>query len=116
MPASSPPSPPETAVSDLPRGLQRWLTLTSNSRQHGPLIAVIVGLVLAIGVVDFAMGFETSLLVFYFLPVCLAVALRGRWFGVATAVASVVTWLVGDFAAGAHFSNSLVPWWNALIA
>ena len=62
------------------------------------------------------MGFETSLLVFYFLPVCLAVALRGRWFGVGTAVASVVTWTAGDYAAGAHFSNSLVPWWNALIA
>ena len=99
-----------------PRGIQRWLTLAASSRQQGPLIAVIAGLVLAIGVVDFVMGFETSLLVFYFLPVCLAVALRGRWFGVATAVASVATWVAGDFAAGATFSNSLVPWWNAVIA
>ncbi len=99
-----------------PRGLARWLARPTHARRQGPLFAVVAGLVLLIGVVDFAMGFETSLLVFYFLPVCLAVALRGRWFGVATAVASVVTWVAGDFAAGAHFSNSLVPWWNALIA
>ena len=73
-------------------------------------------LVVAVGAVDFAMGFETSLLVFYFLPVCVAVASVGWRFGVVTAVASVATWLTGDFAAGAHFANPFAPWWNALIA
>src|SRR5471032_2339469 len=116
MAGSTDDASPGPAVAEPVRGFYRWIALAKKPRRQGPLIAVIAGLVLVIGIVDFAMGFETSLLVFYFLPVCLAVALRGRWFGVATAVASVLTWVAGDFAAGAHFSNSLVPWWNALIA
>ena len=73
-------------------------------------------LVLVIGTVDFLVGFELSLLVFYILPVCLAVAAVGWRFGAATAVVCVASWLIGDFAAGAHFSNPIVPYWNAIFA
>jgi signal transduction histidine kinase len=79
-------------------------------------MAVTVGLVAAIGIVDYFTGFELSLLVFYFIPVCLAVATIGWRFGTATAVLSVATWLFGDIAAGAKFSSPVVPGWNALIA
>jgi len=79
-------------------------------------MAITFALVAVIGVADYLTGFELSLLVFYFLPVCMAVAAVGWRFGAATAVLSVATWLAGDILAGAHFANPLVPAWNALIA
>jgi signal transduction histidine kinase len=69
-----------------------------------------------IGLADFALGTEVSLLVFYFIPIALAVVARGLRFGVVIALASVAIWLVGDFAAGAHYANPVVPIWNASIA
>jgi len=79
-------------------------------------MAATFGLVAIIGVADYLTGFELSLLVFYFLPVCLAVAAVGWRFGAITAVLSVATWLAGDILAGAHFANPFVPGWNAVIA
>ena len=69
-------------------------------------------LVAAVGVADFLAGFELSLLVFYILPVCLAVTVS-RTFSVATAVACVAIWLWGDIAAGAHFASYATPVANA---
>jgi signal transduction histidine kinase len=80
------------------------------------VIFSILGLMFAIGVADYFTGFEVSFLVFYFLPVALAVTAFGWQIGVLTALASVAVWLAGDFAAGAHYTNPLIPWWNATIA
>jgi len=82
----------------------------------GRAVFAILGLMLAIGVADYFTGFEASFLVFYFLPVALAVTAFGWQSGALTALASVTVWLAGDFAAGAHYANRLVPWWNATIA
>ncbi len=90
-------------VGDDPRP-QRWLALAT------------IGLVLGIGSIDFVLGFEISLLVFYCLPVVLAVAARGWRFGVLIAFASVALWVFGDIAAGADYTSRVVPWWNAAIA
>ena len=83
---------------------------------RGMAAFAILSLMLAIGVADYFTGFEVSFLVFYFLPVALAVTAFGWQAGVVTALASVTVWLAGDFAAGAHYANPLVPWWNATIA
>jgi len=80
------------------------------------LIAITFAMVGIIGVADFLTGIQLSMLVFYFLPVCLAVAAVGRGFGVLIAFVSVATWLIGDYAAGAHYANLLIAGWNALIA
>ncbi len=90
--------------------------MTSIPARRRRLTAVTVGLVLAIGTLDFLLGFEVSLLVFYCLPVVLGTATINWKFGVAVAFASVGSWLVGDIAAGAHYGNWVIPWWNALIA
>lgn len=73
-------------------------------------------MVAVIGTADFLTGFELSMLVFYFIPVSVAVATVGWQFGVLTALISVGTWLAGDIAAGAHYASPVVPIWNALIA
>ena len=110
------PTPPVPPTGSEPVSTVRGWLARAGERRRGGWVLAIAALTLAIGTLDFAMGFETSLLVFYFVPVCFGVAVGGRWFGVATAVGCIATWLVGDFAAGAHFANPLVPWWNALIA
>ena len=111
------PTPPVCSTDGETTGAARgWLARAGDQRRRGGALLAIAAVTLAIGALDFAMGFETSLLVFYFVPVYFSVAVGGRWFGIATAVGCVATWLVGDFAAGAHFANPLVPWWNSLIA
>lgn len=73
-------------------------------------------MVLVIGFFDYLTGFELSLLVFYLLPICVAVATVGWRFGMLVSVASIFSWLVGDFAAGNRFTNPFIASWNALIA
>src|ERR1035438_6389129 len=97
-------------------GFWRRVLATSEPSRKRRYMAATFGLVAVIGVADYLTGFELSLQVFYFLPVCLAVASVNWRFGVVTAVLSVAIWLVGDILAGAHFANPFVPGWNALIA
>jgi signal transduction histidine kinase len=86
-------------------------------RGHRQLFAwVTTALVVGIGLIDFLLGFEISLLVFYTLPVLMAVVAQGWRFGVLIAGASVATWIAGDIAAGADYTHHLVAWWNAGIA
>lgn len=94
----------------------REIVARSDPKRRCQLVAVTWTLVFVIGVVDFLTGFEASWLVFYLVPVCLAVTALGWRFGVVTAVASVGLWLAGDFAAGAHYANPLLPCWNAAVA
>jgi signal transduction histidine kinase len=89
---------------------------TSDPAAKRRYMAATFALVAVIGAADYLTGFELSLLVFYLLPVCMAVAAVGWRFGVVTAILSVATWLVGDILAGAHYANPLAPGWNALIA
>jgi signal transduction histidine kinase len=78
---------------------------------------VIAGLlVLAlIGAVDYLTGFELLFSVFYLLEVGLAAWFVGKGFGLLMSVLSVIVWIGGDLAAGAHYSNLVVPIWNAVI-
>jgi signal transduction histidine kinase len=95
-----------------------WRTIVSSADPSHSTRWVLVtfGLVLFIGVIDYLTGFELSLLVFYLLPICLAVASVGWRFGVVASVASIASWLIGDFAAGARFARPFISAWNALIA
>jgi signal transduction histidine kinase len=87
--------------------------LEKRSRAASGMMA---GLIVAIiGAVDYLTGHEISFSVFYLLGVALAVWFVGRWFGILVSIASVGVWMVGDFASGARFSNSLIPIWNGLI-
>ncbi len=95
--------------------LHRWIDRPAY-RHRGRWVALIVGLVLAVGFADYLSGFDVSLQLFYLLPVCIAVAGFGRQAGLLTAVASVVTWIGGDLAAGANYAHLFVPVWNGLIA
>jgi len=98
------------------RGFWRSILVSADSRLRQRLVLATLLLVSAIGALDFLLGFEISILVFYCLPVILGTAASGWRFGVTIAIACVATWIAGDLAAGAHYSHWVVPWWNALIA
>jgi signal transduction histidine kinase len=68
-----------------------------------------------IGVVDYVTGFELLFSVFYLLEVGLAAWFVGPGFGLLMSVLSVIVWIGGDVAAGARYSNPVVPIWNAVI-
>ena len=79
------------------------------------LVATSFGLLIVVGLVDYLTGFNISFSVFYLLAIGVAVWFVGRGFGFFLSVMSVVSWLIGDFAAGARFPNLFVPAWNAVI-
>lgn len=82
-----------------------------------PLVmALSVALVAVIGLVDYLTGSEIYFSTFYLLPVGLVAWFVGGLGGVVISLLSVVVWLAGDFAAGAHYSSVLVPSWNGAIA
>lgn len=95
-------------------GAWQWIRFPDRA-YRGRMVALISALVVGIGAVDYLSGFAISFLVFYLLPICLATVSLGRIGGLITAVSSVITWVVGDLAAGARYENPLVPFWNALI-
>jgi len=78
-------------------------------------IVVAVLIVIVVGMVDYATGWELSFSVFYLLALGLAAWCVGRGFAVFISVLSVAVSLAGDLATGQRYSSRLVPWWNASI-
>ena len=73
-------------------------------------------LLVIVGFADYLTGFERSLLVFYVMPVSLAAWFVSWRFAVIICLLSVAVWIAGDIAAGAIYSSSVVPFWNAVVA
>ncbi|HTB79632.1 MAG TPA: ATP-binding protein [Opitutaceae bacterium] len=95
----------------------RDLILVTDPMRRRRLTGVILGLVLGIGLVDYAIdnGDQISLHLFYFLPVSLAVITRGWKFAILIAASCVAVMLGGDILSGAHYASLFVPGWNVLI-
>ncbi|HVV71144.1 MAG TPA: sensor histidine kinase [Verrucomicrobiae bacterium] len=79
------------------------------------LFAAGLGVLILIGVIDYLTGFEIMFSIFYLLEVALSAWYLGRWLGLVMSILSAAVWVGGDVAAGARYSNPLVPVWNALI-
>jgi signal transduction histidine kinase len=80
------------------------------------LMVTSLGLVAAVGTVDYFTGFIIFFSAFYLIPVTLAAWFVGRAWGNFISSLSVTVWLAGDYAAGAKYSSLLVPVWNGVIA
>lgn len=89
------------------RGLER--------RSLALRIGLCFGLLAGIGAIDYLTGFEMYFSVFYLLEVALAAWFVGRMFGLTMSVLSVLVWVAGDLAAGAHYSRPWILAWNAVI-
>ncbi|MEY2428333.1 MAG: hypothetical protein QOJ40_1218 [Verrucomicrobiota bacterium] len=88
---------------------------TLEKRSRPGLILAGLAVLLLIGIVDYLTGFEILFSVFYLLEVGLATWFVGRGFGLIMSLLSVLVWIGGDMAAGAHYSRPFVPIWNAMI-
>lgn len=78
-------------------------------------ILVSLAFLIVVGSVDYLTGFEISFSIFYLLGIGFATWFVGKRFGLTVSAMSVVVWIFGDLAAGAHYSNLFVPVWNGLI-
>ena len=78
-------------------------------------IAAALLIVSVIGTADYLTGFETSFSIFYLLAIGLAAWFVNRGFAIFISILSVTVSLAGDLVRGAHYSNSFVPAWNAVI-
>ena len=89
--------------------------LTLETRSFAALVAISLALLVLVGAIDYLTGFEMFFSVFYLLGVGFAAWFVGRTFGFVMSVLSVLVWLGGDLAAGAHYSRPWILAWNAVI-
>jgi signal transduction histidine kinase len=83
------------------------------SRRLSILIALL--LLLAVGVADYLSGYQIYWSIFYLVAIAFAAWKVGVLFALVLSGLSIVSWLIGDWAAGVAYPNRLVPIWNALI-
>src|SRR6266487_3901834 len=77
------------------RRLSHWILY-----RRGALIAACLLLVAVVGYIDYVTGYERPLLLFYLLPISLAVWFGSLPFGLGVAVIAIVAWMWSDLAAG----------------
>ncbi len=78
-------------------------------------MALCLGIVAAVGFVDYLTGYETFCFIFYLFAVFLAVWFVGGSSGGLISALSVVAWISSNIAAGERYSSYFVPVWNAII-
>ena len=79
------------------------------------LAVICIEIVTAVGLLDYATGYETFFFIFYLSAVFLAAWFVSAYFGVLMAALSVAAWVSANIAAGQRYSNYFIPVWNALI-
>jgi diguanylate cyclase (GGDEF)-like protein len=82
----------------------------------GVAVAIALGLIGALGYVDYLSGYEVQLAPFYLLPVCLIAWRLGRGPGMVAAAASVGANFVSDIEAGIPHERLYLLVWNAASA
>jgi signal transduction histidine kinase len=84
-------------------------------RSRGLSIFIALLFVLAVGVADYFSGYQIYWSVFYLAAISFAAWNVGVLFALLVSGLSIVSWLMGDWAAGVVYPNRFVPIWNALI-
>jgi diguanylate cyclase (GGDEF)-like protein len=84
-------------------------------RSHLFWILIGIACILGIGIIDYLTGYEISFSLFYLFPVCLLTWFASRRFGIATSIASAITWLVADVATGHTYTSPVIFAWNTII-
>jgi signal transduction histidine kinase len=83
------------------------------SRELSIVIALL--LVFGVGVADYFSGYQIYWSIFYLVAISFAAWNVGVLFALLVSGLSIVSWLMGDWAAGVVYPNRFVPIWNALI-
>lgn len=94
--------------------LQR-LSVYFENKSKPFLITVNIALLLCIGLVDYATGYEIGISLFYLIPISFAGWFGGRSPSIIISSLSVLTIAATDFMAGKDYANLLVEFWNLLM-
>ncbi len=92
-----------------------WIIKRLERHSRPVLMLACLGFVALVGFVDYCTGSEISFSVFYLLAVGIATWFVGRGFGLFLSLLSVTVAIAGDVKAGARYSSSFIPIWNATI-
>ncbi len=86
-------------------------------KNAGKTTILIWGLALTIfmGYVDYALGTEISVAIFYLIPIALATWYLGKPYGIFFAVICGLVWLWNENLGVDKYSNHAIPYWNALV-
>jgi C4-dicarboxylate-specific signal transduction histidine kinase len=78
------------------------------------IVGLLLGLVMAVGWVDYLTGVELSVSLLYLIPITFGTRVAGRSTGNMLALASAGVWLVADLLARHTYGHWFSPVWNAL--
>ena len=84
-------------------------------QSRGLSIVIALFLIFAVGAADYFSGYQIYWSIFYLLAISFAAWNVGVLFALFLSGLSIVSWLIGDWAAGVVYPNRFVPIWNALI-
>jgi len=84
------------------------------SRSRAFLVSFGFSLIVLLGCLDYVIGHEASLGVFYLFPTAIVAYFTGRRLGIAAAICSTMIWLVSDMLAGQVYSQPLLLLWSGL--
>jgi diguanylate cyclase (GGDEF)-like protein len=80
-------------------------------KEHLTLIGILF--VIFLGFIDHITGYEISFSIFYLLPIMAVSWLDRKSRGIILSILSAAMWLVADLTSGNHYSNFVIPFWNA---
>ena len=78
------------------------------------IVGLLLGLVVAVGWVDYLTGVELSVSLLYLIPITIGTWVAGRSMGNLVALASAGVWLGADLLAGHTYGHWFLPVWNTL--
>ena len=79
------------------------------------IVGVLLGLVAAVGWVDYVTGVEVSVSLLYLVPIALGTWVAGRSVGITLALASAGVWLGADLRAGHIYGHWFIALWDTLM-
>ena len=77
-------------------------------------VGLLLGVVIAVGWVDYLTGLELSVSLLYLMPITIATWVAGRSMGNLVALASAGVWLGADFLERHTYGHCFLPVWNTL--
>jgi diguanylate cyclase (GGDEF)-like protein len=88
--------------------------ISKQSKMH--LFVLCLLLVIVVGIVDYLLGEDVSIALFYLLPIALASWFVGRRSGIFMSFASAGTWVIADIMARQVYFHPFVHFWNTLMS
>jgi len=79
------------------------------------VVGLLLGLIAAVGWVDYVTGVEVSVSLLYLIPIALGSWVAGRSVGIILALASTGVWLAVDLLAGHAYGHWFIPLWDTLM-